>query len=621
LNELERRGRIAEANSNGNGYHVSARGVDPGRLVAAVQRDRLMLRYPRDARRQAVLEYVGRNYSEEGTSHPVFINLLALYVNIVTRSLVAKSPRAMLSTFRRENRPIASRLQSTFNRESEAMDLGETFRRWVTNHLFSMGVLKIALATPSDAAHLAWDLHAGEPFAQVVDDDDFVYDGHAKDWSEVSYIGHRCRVPLDTVVNSDLYNAKIRKTLVESYDPLFNQEGDERIDVISRTTYNVDTTSEYKPMVDLWEFYLPRERTIVTFPADSGGNPLGDILREHRWIGPDCGPYHMLGAQVVPGNIRFKAPIHDLYDQHCLVNNIYRKLARQSERCKQLNTWAGSSEEDADRLMNADDGSWPRVDNPDRIKPIVMDGPNQNLLLMLKEAIQQFSTQAGNMEMLGGLAPQSRTATQDKLLNANASGTMMAMQENVSSAIAKACKAICWYIHNDPFKTYKTTFSLPGMPSLSVPQVTTPEMRRRVPWDELDIRVDPYSYQLQTPQGRLMQLQQALKDLIPLMPLLAQQGIKPDMNFYLKRVGELTDNPDLQEMFTIMDAPQPQPGQGGGTGAGSMGEEPTMAPQTERTYTRISEPGRTQRGDNMMMGNFLRGQNPGGNPQQTGGGQ
>lgn len=141
----------------------------------------------------AAIQYVGRNYSEEGTSEEVPINLLALYVSIVQRSLVAKTPRVMLSTFQFANKPSVDAMQTWVNKEMEDMHIARTLQRWVVDALFSIGIIKVALATPSDAAKYQWNLQGGQPFAMPVDLDDFVYDMHARDWDEVSFIGHRYR--------------------------------------------------------------------------------------------------------------------------------------------------------------------------------------------------------------------------------------------------------------------------------------------------------------------------------------------------------------------------------------------------------------------------------------------
>lgn len=594
--------------------HVRGEGIDVASLTADIRRSRFVLRYPRESVRQAVQQFVGQHYSEDGTTEEVPVNLLALYVSIVSRSLIAKNPRMMLSTFQKQNKPTVSAMQTWINSEIERMHLAKSLQRWVTDALFSIGIMKVALSTPSDAAHLSWNLRAGQPFAQTIHIDDFVCDMHARDFSEVSYIGHRYRVPLDTVRDSSIYS-KERKTLTASYDPLYNEEGDERISVIGRTSYATGASGgeEYDDMVDLWEIYDPRRRLVITLASDNAGNPTNsEPLRVQRWIGPDCGPYHILGFGIVPGNLMPKAPIQDLYDLHMHANQLYRKLLRQAQRQKTLLLWSGAAEGDGTRIQNANDGDCPRVDNPDRVQLRAFDQVSQLNLAIFQDTIHQFNVMAGNLETLGGLSPQSKTATQDKMLNANASATMSSMQDTVVQGTSAVVKALCWYFKHDPFKVQKSIFQIPSMPEIQTVRAVTPQQRNQVPWDEMEIRIDPYSLQAQTPQMRKQLLTQNLIQLIiPLMGLLQQQGIQLDMNTVLRKVGQYDDDPDLQDILTIAEPPQQQtPGDG---------QKPPMPTQSERTYNRVSMPGRTNEGDRLNAMNALRGINPGGNPEETGG--
>jgi hypothetical protein len=613
--EMERR----EANARAPRPHVRGEDVDIGRLCQAIRRSRLMLRYPRECRRNAVLQYVGRNYAEEGTMEEVPVNMLALYVQIVSRSLIAKSPRVMLSTFQKENKAVVSAMQTWVNKEMADMYIDATLRRWVVDALFSVGILKVALATPSDAAHLTWNLRAGQPFCSCVDLDDFVYDMHARDFSEVAFIGHRYRVPLDTVRDSPIYTTA-RKQLAASTDPVYNEEGDQRANVIARTFYGQATGEEFEDMVDLWEIYLPRRRLIVTLGADNAANPemLGwkaEALRTQKWIGSDSGPYHILGFQPVPGNILPKAPIQDLYDLHMHINQIYRKLIRQCERQKSLLVWSGAAEGDADRLKTANDGDCPRVDNPDKVQVKAFEQFSQLNFQFFQDLMARFNQLAGNLETMGGLGSQAKTKGQEELLNANSAGTVSAMQDTVTTAIQKAVKALCWYYHHDPYKVQKSVYQLPGMPEIQTVRQVTPQARQNIKWDEMDIRIDPYSIQAQTPQTRLALIQQALQQIvIPMAGILQQQGIRLDMNKLLQKWGKYTDNPDLEEVLTYAAPPQQEP-QG-------TGDKPPMPGDSTRTYNRVNTSEQTPDGQRKMQMNMLMGQNPGGAAPGTGqGGQ
>jgi hypothetical protein len=317
------------------------------RLAGAITRSRLMLRRPRQERRDMVKQFVGQHWSEEGTSEKVPVNLVSLYVQVMAARLVAKNPRVLLTTFDRGMKPTVSAMQAWANKEIERMDLQGTLQRVVIDALFSVGVLKVALADPSLAASSGWGLTAGEPFACPIDLDDWVYDAHCRDFRQASFLGHRYRVPLDTVKDSKLYS-KARKDLVPATQQPYNQEGDEKIGMLGQT-YSGAQDEDWEDYVDLWEIYLPRHRLVLTLtdeqlvgatPSDNGGRI--EPLRVQQWVGPDCGPYHILGYGVVPGNPMPKAPVQDLIDLHDETNIAWRKIFRTMEDTKEVGLIQGS---------------------------------------------------------------------------------------------------------------------------------------------------------------------------------------------------------------------------------------------------------------------------------------
>ncbi len=577
-----------------------------------MQQARLGLRYNREERREAVREFVGNHYSEEGTPDRVPVNLLALAVNIHLRNLAAKNPRVLLSTFNRQLKPTVSAMQTWANQEIEKQDFVSTLSRVVLDALFSVGILKVALADPAQAASKAWQAKGGQPFCESIDLDDFVVDWHARKWEEVTFIGHRYRVPID-IVKDARYYSKARKQLTPSRDEPFNLEGDERIKMIGQQ-YVAGMTVEFEEHVDLWEVYLPRHRLVVTLADDNNTGPSSmgedEPLRIQRWIGRDKGPYHILGYGVVPGNIMPKAPVQDWVDLHLAANRAYRKVLNMSERTKENTIFTGASTEDQKRLNDAEDGYAVRVDRPDSFKQVIQGGTALQMVLpVVLETINRFSQFAGNLDILGGLSPQSKTAHQDAMLNENSSRTMTDMQDRTTSFTSQVLTSLCWYWWHDPYLVQKTAFTLPGIQRQYTRQVT-PQMRRQGRFDDLQIKVDPYSAQPSTPDSRLKGVMEVMTQVaMPMMSLLQQQGVNIDMNRLMQLIGELRDQPELAEVFTIQEPPEQQTAKGGG------GEEPGMPQSTTRNYVRESMPGRTQRGNDMNMASAMLGVNPGGAPQ------
>jgi hypothetical protein len=559
-------------------------------LCSAMQHARLVLRRCREERRFAVEQYVGAHWSEEGARKKVPVNLLSLYVSVVGRNLIAKNPRVMLSTFDRSNKPAVNAMQDWANKEIERMHLADTLQRIVLDALFSVGIGKVAISTPSDAAIGGWVTGAGTPFCERVDLDDFVFDIHCRDFREASFMGHRFRMPKE--VANAMFGRKARDLTV-SQDPLYNEQGDERISVIGRGMYG--DTEEFEEHVDLWEVYLPRHKVVLTLadeyiagPTESGSesDPFKSALHTQNWLGPIEGPYHLLALGVVPGNAMPKSPIQDLVDLHMSVNGLYRKADRQGENQKNVLAVAMGSMEDGQRIKDASDMDIIQVNNPQAAVPIQMNGANKDNLALAVHLKDLFSWLGGNLDMMGGLSPQSKTLGQDQLLAQNASRAVSDMQDRTTNFTAECLKALCWYWWHDPRKVMRVNHQIPGLPGKSILRQVGPD-KRTGNFDDLQIDVDPYSMQHSTPQSRLAALNQIVtQTLIPMMPILQQQGIMFDVNAYLQKVAQYLDMPDLADIITIQEPPQgAQPDQGGG--AGGM-PQPGKPATTSREYTRRS---------------------------------
>lgn len=568
--------------------------VDISRLCSAISRARLVLRAPRQLRYDAVRHFVGRRWSEEGSQKIRPCNLIAQYVTIVGRKLIAHNPRVMLSTWSKKARPVVTAMQDWANKEIERICLVDTLSECVVDALFSVGICKVALATPGDAALMGWRLKAGTPFAEVVDLDDFVFDVHAKRFSECGFMGHRYRVPLSTIKESKLYS-KARKDLDASSDQIYNMEGDERIGLLGRTTLASDE-DEFEDFVDLWEIYLPRHKVVLTLRDDQlvgasheDGQNKGKALRIQKWIGPPCGPYHIAGFGKVPGNPMPKAPVQDLYDLDESVNKILRKLLRQAENQKDVGFVQGAATDDGDRILRTNDMEFTKVDNPDKIKMVSFNGPNQQNYMLFEAMKNLFSWLAGNLDVMGGLSPQGDTATQEKLLNANSSAAIDEMQQSTVDFSSSVISALCWFWHHHPTQVMRSEYSAPGLQGMSVARRVHPQgqgqggLSRDHEYEDMDIRVDPYSMPHLTPQTRLQMLNQIVQQTyLPMAQLAQQQGVSLDFNAYLQKVGKYMDDPDLQDILTIQEPPQDTTSPAGEDGAPKPAE-------TTRNYTRRSQ--------------------------------
>ncbi len=267
--------------------------------------------------------------------------------------------------------------------------------------------------------------------------------------------------------------------------------------------------------------------------------------------------------------------------------------------------------------MQLNDGDLGRCDDPQNVVQLVLSGNTiQTLLLVAPHLKDLFSWMAGNLEALAGLSPQAKTLGQDELLHTSASLTVTDMQSRTLQLTSSVMSALCWYWHHDPQNVMRAMHTLPGMPEFQQSVQVSPQQRRQGLFEDLGIKVDPYSMQHSTPEKRMQQLQSVFQNIIiPLMPLLQAQGVTVDINAYLEKVANYQDMPDLSDVITIQAPPGPD---GSGGGGASGGAQPLPGPaNTNRTYTRENVAARTRQGDDLNMMNAMRGINPGGAPNMA----
>lgn len=556
-------------------------GIDLRRLCDGIARDRRDLEPFRRNRVLAVRQLAGKNYSDDAAPAEVPVNLIGLYYQIMMRSLVSESPRVMYATFDRSQAAVVAAMEAWANDEIAATGMVETYKRAIGDALLWRGRVKIALATPADAALDSWDLKAGQPFMELIDPDDDFEDQRARRFDQCAYTGHRYRIPVSLA--NDLY----ARGRTDRFDPTeredVNDGGDERIDTLGRGTGHREEVEDH---VDLWEVYLARHKVVVTL-RDVGGVPDSsrEPVRVQRWVGPPCGPYHTLAFLPVPGNLQPKGPVMDLIDLHRHYNAAYRKLMRQTRDYKKILPYRGGNSEEIERVKSEPDGGMCQADNAETMKEVEFGGPAQSVLVMSDHIKQQFDFIGGNLALLGGRSPQSRTASQDKMLTDQANAGVAAMQEVTEAFVQTTMEAMNWYWWHHPTKVMSSRYDVPGVPGVWAERRLGPagsgmEMERRGPMPR--VKIDPCSVIRQSPQSRLAFVNQLVQTFAPMLPLFQQQGVALDANELLGLYAKFGNEPELMKLFQTIEA-QPQAGQGQ--------DSPGMAANTTRTYERYSHGG------------------------------
>lgn len=569
----------------------------PNRLANAMEWSRRALRFHRTVRHAIVDEITGGNYSRLGfyghqsQDNMVPVNMLEMAKSTYARQMVASNPTALISTPHKSLRSSAFQMEQATNQLLKMINFEDTLYGWVDDSIIQLGMLKVGI-TDFDADGVYGSQHkAGQPFAERVDFDDLVMDMNSRKWEEMQYVGHRFRVPLEYIMDSGLYTNK--ENLSPSYYRRYNEEGDERVEVLSRG-FEGDPEDLFD-MVELWEVFIPWANRLVTVVSDDSRTSEPRFIRSEPWKGPPRGPFHPLWYNDVPNNIMPISPASLLMDLHLIGNRLFVKLASQAERQKTILGAQGTAMDDAERVVAANDGETIRMENPERAKEFRFGGADEANLIFFTHVKELFNYYGGNLELLAGLGPQSDTATQDKMLAAGAGKRIAHMQGRMITATTKVMEDLVWWMWNDPQIKIPYTFRIPNTRYERPAEWTKDDTAGK--FFQYNYTIEPYSMQHRSPEMRAAQITELFQNfLIPMADLNASQGIVPNMQETLRLLAKYKN---MHEIEHIMMFQEPDPNRD------IVGEAPshrsTTPQSTSRTYNRVSTSRTTAAGRDQEM--------------------
>jgi hypothetical protein len=558
----------------------------------------------------AMREYLGMHYGDNASDRRVPINLIEMVSTIYLTHLAAKNPHVLVTPKKPDNprlRPQAADFELGIEQAMAEMRLEATLGMCAFQALMTMGICKVAL-TPTSEIEVEGFLHdVGEPFADSINLGDWVHDMTARAYEEVAYAGHRYRMHYDVAMDSGLFDNKARARMQPSGRTMVNETGDERPESLSQGPGDTQG-NEYAEFVDLWDLWLPHENVVVTVQ-----DKIEDVaLRTVEWDGPEGGPYHLLAFNRIPSQVMPLPPASTWMDIHETANTLMRKLREQAINQKTIGAFKPGDGDEAKAITEASDGEGIALSHPDTFVERTFGGIDQHTLLYLIHLKDLFSQLCGNLDVLGGLGPQSETATQDQLISLAASKRMAAMQGCMSGFAKGIVKHIAYYEWTDPLRERMLTKTKPGS-GIEVPVRWSPEVREA---DYLDFNFDtvPYSMQDRSPAERLQTIMHVFTRI--LLPLnadgtMARNNLALNVQGFLRLIERY--NPDfrggdLREMVTFIDDADVQ-------AATANGGSPRQSPVTSRENVRVNRPGATNSGKDEAMMQILAGA---GNPQTAG---
>jgi len=575
------------------------------KLIKSLRASYRSLDKHRQKRRELIRDFTG-DWSAQSDSYveKMPVNMLALTFDVYLMYLAGNSPRVILPTFREDLMPFAANMEAVINRELEAIEFDRTLRRWVMEAMFCMGVLKCGITDSEYVEIIPGQPQPGqEYFCDVIDFDDFVFDTQAKSWDKITFIGDRYKVDYDAVRGSSDYSEEARKSLkvAEQGDVWNSDSSGGRADEIGiDARRQVSEEDVWKKTSWVWDICLPEEGLILTVADNS--EDVTKPLKVVEYQGPATSPYHTLFFTDVPSSTMPLPPGQVLKSLNKAINSLYRKLIDQAKRQKTLASYREGEEVEAEKIQRAGDGELVGLSNPDSVKEIKFGGAAQENMAFAIQLSDTFSRLAGNLDALGGLGPQSETFKQDQMIHSTASQKAAKMTREVVDGTTAIIRDLAFNIWSDPYRTYRTSRRIPEFDA-ELEVVVEPD-DRPASFEEFDVKIEPYSMSYRSPQQRANEITRVITQLVmPMMPMLQQQGIGVDSQQLFEILSKYMSLPELNQILTYQQTEgpdlqnQPSPG----------------SPNTKRTYEHVSRPGATRQGHNQIMQQIL----AGGNPQES----
>ena len=524
------------------------------RLTTSVDWSQKQLEIPRAKRIDAIKQFVGFHYAGGGSEKVVPMNFIKLAMDIYTRTLAPKAPRVLVTTSKTAMKPAAANLELALNMIPIEINLGGTLRRIVTEALFSIGVAKIGLHAVGEALGHEY----GKPFVDVITLDNYFLDMTARHIDEIQYEGNDYWLTEDELHDSDHFKKSRLNDLTFEPNTTIGEHGEPRAEGIA-----IQTSDEaYKQRVWVRDVWVPGEKLLHTYAVRSK-RQLGTV----DWTGPERGMYRRLGFFDVPGNLLPLPPVSVWRDLHDLSNVLFRKLSTQADNQKTVAGFPGGQEDDVNAFKGATDGDGIQY-NGRKPEILTAGGVSPTTLAFVNVVRELSSYYGGNLDSIGGLAAQTETVGQDKMLTESAGAQMREMSGRTVDFVRSVFRDLAYYEWGDPVSERTLQKPIPGMGGVSIP-MKWDRNSRQGDFNVFDLDIDVYSLQDDSPGLKLRRLGLIMQTyVLPLMPEIQAQGGQLDVQAILRTVAKYADFPELAELVTFVEQSGQQAGPAATTNTG-----------------------------------------------------
>jgi hypothetical protein len=365
----------------------------------------------------------------------------------------------------------------------------------------------------------------------------------AKELSKMRYCGHRYRADYEKVMDEPGYNKKAKEKLKPTSREHHDSVGAAR-DIAS--DWGSAEDDDLKDMVWLMDVWIAENNSIVTMACDQEGIPP---LIERKWIGSQAGPYKFLSLGDTPDNIIPTSPAINLKGMHDLQNRLHRRMEEDSDAHRVVNVYPPGMDDEAERLRTAQRNGWYRARNPEQIKQFESGGVDQRDMALATFLQGEFDRFAGNLQAMGGLGQQASTLGQEELIHGNVSKNVADMRMAVVNFASECILDLGRLMWEDASLELKTSMPV-GNAGIMVDSDWTPDYRVGN-FEDYEFRVEPYSMVFKTPEQKLQELFQVLREIAPLWPMFQASGATIDAQAIVQEIARLKNRPEFEKFITF----------------------------------------------------------------------
>lgn len=455
----------------------------------------------------ATRELTGRwYYDDDGIRRP--LNLMARNALMLTAHLCHSSgehevsPKSVTLKAQADTRAL---LLDTVSDELERIKVSRV--QFLRAFLGPMAVTKIGSRTGADLVKINGRLYdRGMPYIQPIDFSDHVCDHEARCRDELTWEGHRYRVPQAMAADSGIFNPDVIMSIPSVSETVEDRAVGMRPERISK--HQSTRGREAVPMVELIDLiiYDDNDPIVLTLPAERGF--CSDWLRETGWQGPDRGPYEWLEFHPMPNQLYGMSIAAFMREQHEITNELFAKMVDQVLRSKRLLIGPRSSSDDLDTARDSQDGDVLEFDDPAQVKNVDIGGIMPDFEPFAGMLMQWSNMQYINAEVASGAGAGTDKATIYQGMAANVNVLIDDLQNTLEEHESRVARALDWHLQQDPLLGKKMIRRLPGGEFIDV---IYDAMSREDDFDDMTVRIRYGSMLRQDPQVKAANLLKLLQ--------------------------------------------------------------------------------------------------------------